>query len=436
MEELGYLESRLLEIEENLPSIINTDYSRYVSLLKEYNILKDIVEKGKVIVKISNDLDSLKDWYVSTNDEVEKQNIEAEIHQNERRIQTARQTLQHAKKALPRNEIEPIKQQSTQQEDISERKFRRGTKDYHTSIRKVKGKVWDIIKTKWVESLATPFLPGQPPNFEESIATLPEFSSISKEIIHLEETTPHEHSLNVLFERQINVISREYTLREALFSFHKASHIIGAGEFHADNCIKSWALSSCYQGAFLAARSIINLLGVSTVSFQNNEYLVDVWNDANVADNKISAGIIRFSYQIQHRHIWALFKRLINSCTVELWNERYIQAINTIDIENFSKQRNVLNYWDHAWIFDDLHRFEYDSTFGIYPQGLEYGISYFNVQSDFSLALAQVILRMSFQLIKDLAQNTNLLRAEFDLLKAFISNQDRHPIYTRNFLHV
>jgi hypothetical protein len=119
---------------------------------------------------------------------------------------------------------------------------------------------------------------------------------------------------------------------------------------------------------------------------------------------------------------------------VSVWNSRYVEAINGVDLENFSKQRNTLNYWGNEWLFDDLHRFEYDSSFGYYPQGLEYGINYFTMKSDFSLALAQIILKMAFELIKDLANQTNLLKDEFELIKLFINNNDRHPIYTRNFL--
>lgn len=434
MEELNELHNRFSEIEGELPNLISSNYEKYILLLREYNLLKEFSIEIQTINTVNSEIEMLREMHhASVNDE-DKSFIEGEIINKEAIIELSKGRIEEIKtryKKTPDTDV-PENSDGPVTNNI-ESKSKRGKKDFNTAIKKIKGKVWDVIKEKIIETLSTPFDPGNPISEDELITALPEFETIVNEIVYLETVTPESQTLNILFERDLSVISREFTLKYALYNFHKASHIIGAGEIHGNDGIKSWSLSSCYQGALLAAKSIINLLGVSINNFNGNDYLVDVWNSTNSNNNRQLAGIIRFSYRLEHRHIWQLFKRLLNSCTVSVWNERYVEALSKIELENFPKQRNVLNYWYHRWIFDDLHHFDIDNKFGLHTEGLEYGIKTFNLKSDFSLSLAQIVLRMSYELIKDISDQTNLLKQEFDLIENFLKNEDRHPIYLRNF---
>lgn len=426
-----------------LPKIINEDFERYCDLLKEYNFLDPLVIIINEFKEKSIDLETLSLFLESETNEEEIIQMKLEVENTSQEIALIKEKIDDMaanfdKISEPEIDTESIPRGKEDSENTYEKNNtpigkNRGKKDYEDSLKKLQPKVWSLIRDNWIKTLSSQIDPTIPLSEDEQISKLPGFEKITNEIIYDENTIPLNHSLNTVFKKKLIRSAREITIRQALYSFHKASHIISSGEIHSLKGIKSWSLASCYQGAYLAAKSIINLFGVSLNEFKGQEYLVDVWQTDNIEDIEIEVGIIRYSYRrIEHRHVWLLLKRILNSSTVEIWNERYVNTLKKIDIENFPKQRNLLHYFDTEWIFDDLFEFEPDTKFGVYPEGLEYGLHSFTIKSDYTLACAQILLKFAYDLIKDISSVSNLIKQDFDIINTFLSNDERHPIFIQN----
>lgn len=428
---------RIDDVEKSLQDLITGNFTEYQKLLTEYTILKPIVQKITLINNQESEIKSLsemlkleevqseKENYLLWIEELTKKNkdLEAEVHT----ILNSRRNNKHKEnnKRVNENNV-------TSSDGFKSSK--RSKKNFEDSIRRIKKRYWNVVAPGWINTIPVVFEPGQKPDIE--IDDLPGFGQLAKEIIIDEESALKNEVLNIVFERKINRITRELFFRNGLFLFHKASHITSAGQIHATKGLQSWALSSSYQGAFLGVKSILYLMGLGIGSYENNSFLIDVWRDTKIEpdeNNEITCGFIRFGYRIEHRHIWQLFKRVINSFEIDVWNKKFVAALKKVDIEKFSSQRNSLHYWGNSWIFEDLHEFLVDEDFGVRTEGLESGIELFNEESDFTMILSLMILSLAYDLINDLSQQTNLLKGEKELITNFLKEEQRHPLYQKNF---
>src|SRR5262245_6242220 len=70
---------------------------------------------------------------------------------------------------------------------------------------------------------------------------------------------------------------RQNSLWEAIFLFHKASHVMRAAQSHAIEGFRSWSLFDAYHGAYLAAKSTMAFLGVALSQLDGQWTLLDLF---------------------------------------------------------------------------------------------------------------------------------------------------------------
>jgi len=232
---------------------------------------------------------------------------------------------------------------------------------------------------------------------------------------------------------------RQLVLAEAVYFLHKSSHVIGASESHARNGIQTWSLSGAYHGAMFGAKAIMYLLGVATPNFEGKGILVDVWPELpKLSSRERKAGLqsppdmqfSRIGHRVEHRHVWQLFQRVIRVSKVDLWSKEYISSLHKLDVGEFAWQRNKIHYNNREWICADLHKFIKDEAFGTASNGIANALESSRDSAEFSVVLALVILKLALQLFISLTEVSNKLAHEAKLIKNFIDDSVRHPIYT------
>lgn len=428
MQHLQRFKERYYEVTEGLMTASAAKNGQlYNQLIKEYNFLSPLYKLITTIEDKYNEIQSYISIIRSINDNGEKQQYVDEARKIHKQIAQHRTEISDSlRKTVPVVQLGNDNEPAAQEEQATERR----SKIFSSAIGKIQGKDWTLIKTESISSIPIISEAGRAP--EETIDKMSELENLFKQIRSAEKSAQPNERLNIVFDKPMPIVARQYCFHQGLFLLHKASHILSAAELHCDQGILSWSLSSAYQSAFLGVKSILYLLGLAIVPFENDFYLLDLWRKIEKEDQNITAGIIRFNYKIGHRNIWELFTRILNSYTIDVWPREITERLAAYSEQDFAKQRNELHYWSASWLYDDLHQFQIDPTFGYYPNGIKTGLAEFQLQSDFSLVLAQVILNLGIRLIDDISTETNAIRLERELIYSFLRNHDRHPIYNRN----
>jgi hypothetical protein len=121
----------------------------------------------------------------------------------------------------------------------------------------------------------------------------------------------------------------------------------------------------------------------------------------------------------------------INVTKIDIWPSAYIKALKKVKLEEYAWQRNQIHYNDNKWICEDLHIFASDNNFGIPENGISRAFDFNKDIKDFSLVLAQLILKLGLMLFESISESTNKLNHEKEMLLNFINDKDRHPIYSQ-----
>lgn len=302
---------------------------------------------------------------------------------------------------------------------------------FEQTLEEIRLRRWENIKNEWLNY--TPQISrvgSHPPNIIED---LPEFHIVASDII-ANGNAPQKSDISSI---------RITLLWEAIYMLHKARHVLSATEMHATTGIRSWSLSSAYQSSIFAAKSIIHFLGVSFPIYDSRPFLVDIWPISSdnydkrtkkrvPVFNEINFFYLGFNGEIQHRHLWNIFLRILRVSQIDIISKDLIQAIRNIDIKDFAKQRNYIHYQNREWLYNDLYNYVFDENFGVRKNNFSIELSYQELKSDYTFILAQVLIKVAFELLNSLAQSSKVLSDERDLLLNSITNPSFHPIYIRN----
>lgn len=224
--------------------------------------------------------------------------------------------------------------------------------------------------------------------------------------------------------------------REAIYWLHKALHILGAAECHADGGMPTWSLSSAYQSAYFSARASMAFLGVGVAELEKVSFLVDVSHDMQLMSPREYAAVGAFSDDARfytlgvlfdHRQIWHLYQRVLRVTTRVPWPEPLNSYLGQLNVAEITKQRHLLHYQLRGWVFDDLFDFvfahEFDRTS---PSGS--GRTLFDSDKpEFTFVLAVALLRTALDPFVDICRYSNRLADEEALLIASLP-AERHPI--------
>lgn len=284
---------------------------------------------------------------------------------------------------------------------------------------------WSDISERWLNFIPVIDPPGSPPDV--GLSEVVDFNTLAATIKDYD--SPIKAEIAGL---------REYVFREAVYLLHKAFHVTGCAENQARRGYKTWSLAEAYQGSLFGAKAILYFCGIALAEYNNKAVLIDIWpkeEDINKRrkqklklpdDSAIQ--FTKLNMKFEHRHVWTIFQRLLSVFDINVWQDSHVQAIRKLEVKEFAKQRNDLHYKNDLWIFDDLHDFVVDDSFGHHPNDIEKSLIYAS-ESAFSLSLSLAILRMGVLLFESIGGLTNTLKAESQIVRDKLTVV-RHPLYS------
>lgn len=157
---------------------------------------------------------------------------------------------------------------------------------------------------------------------------------------------------------------RMNTLWEAVFLFHKCAHAHLASQRLGHRGMHSWSMFNAYHAAYLGARGIMALLGV-TLPFmpQGGQLLLDVFpppDQKNKPKKQALATkhfeqtlIVRFP-RIDQRQLWQCLQRVLRMTTAQCWNETLRKDILDLTWAKMTGPRNDYLYRAAFWPGSDL----------------------------------------------------------------------------------
>lgn len=234
---------------------------------------------------------------------------------------------------------------------------------------------------------------------------------------------------------------RESAFWESTFLLHKASHVIGAAEFHADNGILTWSLSSAYHGGLFAAKAIMGLLGISIPEYNGRVIVVDFFPEPRKLSSRERKLRLEPEPEMEfylagkrfdHASIWQTFLRVIRVSKVEVWDDEVIGYFRNLNVSAFAHQRNRIHYWNHFWLLNDLHNRLADDNFGLDTNRLTTKSFSNSDEADFSLLVCQILLRLGYLLLNDVGSYSKKVKKELALFSGNL-NDVKHPKYNRNY---
>jgi hypothetical protein len=285
---------------------------------------------------------------------------------------------------------------------------------------------WTDISARWLN-----FLPAIEPSGSAPDVGLSEFIGFTDVA-----ATIAEYGVSIRTEAPG---VREYVFREAVYLLHKAFHVTGCAENQAKKGYKTWSLADAYQASLFGAKAILYFCGIALAEFDNKAVLIDVFPKVEDRQKRQKLKLkllddpaiqfIKLNMKFEHRHVWAIFQRLLNVFDMSVWEDSYIRALKKLGGKDFAKQRNELNYKNEVWIFDDLHDLVVDPSFGSHPTTeIEKSLAY-ELESDFSINLSLAILRMGVLLLESVTALSNALKPELQMIKDRVTVA-RHPLYS------
>ncbi|HKR02421.1 MAG TPA: hypothetical protein VJT09_17220 [Pyrinomonadaceae bacterium] len=287
---------------------------------------------------------------------------------------------------------------------------------------------WSDISARWLNYLPSITPPGSAPN--EGISEYIGFTTVASAISDYDKPVRKEVPR-----------LREYVFREAVYLLHKAFHVTGCAENQAAQGYITWSLADAYQASLFGAKAILYFCGIALAEYNNKAVLIDVFpkeediNKRRKQKLKLpedpTIQLIKLNMKFEHRHVWAIFQRLLAVFDMSVWDNKYIRALKKLGHKDFAKQRNELNYKNEIWIHNDLHNLTIEPTFGVLLTDIEDALVY-ELESDFSLHLSLAILRMGILLLESIGEPTNILNDELQIIRDRITI-DRHPMYALTY---
>lgn len=280
-------------------------------------------------------------------------------------------------------------------------------------IKKIDRRNWEKVKGIWLSSIPHFNYPGAAPDHEiRDIIDLPNLYSKTKQ------------NQNAYFYDIPNL--RSEILREGIYFSHKATHVCGTSIVHLNNGILSWAISSAYQASFFSVKAILNLLGLTFLRVNYKSLMIDCFpQEEQLSKNKIKQGFIpkqemKFCIfdDLTHMQYWEVFQRILRIAELPLLDERIKRFLLQITPEQFVAQRNNLHYVSNYWLRkEDLFKRIFDNNFGVRENLIELlDKEIRNEQSDFSVFVCYLLLKLNIELIKSLSELSEEIKNEYDLI--------------------
>ena len=214
-------------------------------------------------------------------------------------------------------------------------------------LQRLKGRDWDALREAWL-SYIPPF---------SGLGAIPDQSS--DDLLDVQGFSPSLHQP----ERTSQVAGvRSSVLSEAICLYQKAKNTNYAARHLHDRGLETWSLFNYYHSAYLGAKGIMYLLGVTVPLLNNKRWILDVFaapeNDRSGKKIKPDSLTDFMSIPLpgldQHQ-LWAWFQRVLASTRSAPWDRELAKDIHLIGASrDMTRQRNGLLYRPPFWIASDL----------------------------------------------------------------------------------
>lgn len=166
---------------------------------------------------------------------------------------------------------------------------------------------------------------------------------------------------------------RENALSEAVFLFHKCAHTNLATQRIGESGMHSWSLFNAYHSAYLGAKGIMAILGVSMPKINGTQVAIDLFPGPS-ATNKLP--MVRKSQKnrqsrpvfqnatnefllvrlpmLDQRYLWEAFQRVLNITRSDCLDAKLRQDLLGLTYEDITPPRNSYLYKAHFWPLTDL----------------------------------------------------------------------------------
>lgn len=206
-------------------------------------------------------------------------------------------------------------------------------------------------------------------------------------------------------------------LREAIFLAHKACAMLRSYSRDIEDNDQTCAEIPAYTSAFFFARSITILLGcfMPTKPFGKNYWMIEARDREGVS----SINLMLLGKQSPgHVYVWELLKKLIANTENTPFDSEFPSFISQIKTKYFSEKRNLIQYHNCSWIYEDLHYFENVSKDWIEPfsQSVYVNTDALGEGEHFPVIMSMMLFRAFDLLLKDIGSNIETLLLERNML--------------------
>ena len=279
---------------------------------------------------------------------------------------------------------------------------------------------WSKIVSYWQNYIPRIDTPGELPQ-----SGIRDSRTLGEELRKVDRNCPYrdvDYALDLL---------RPLVLHEGVIHLYKGVNVLAGSQVHVQSGLRTWSVSGSYHAAFFAMKSVLHYLGIVLDQHVDGNYMLDVWSDPLVQAGRVKTEPLRrirlFRTPLaEHRYVWALFQIVLGKTNIasRILSPQNAEAIRTLEITEFARQRNNLHY-RISWLFDDLHTFAVDNAFGKFTgSDLNDGTALQDSnRDDFSLALAFILIRMAAQMLKDIGKKSPVVQTEYDLLLSTLSHE-------------
>lgn len=295
--------------------------------------------------------------------------------------------------------------------------------DYLRRARKcVDPTIWEYQRDNWLSIPLRISPPGSRPR--RTVAELSGFPEVAADARGLPQ---NEVAVKAVVDGIHSAV-----LHEAVFLLHKAWHVVGCAELHANAGYPTWSLSSGYHAAFFAAKSLIALAGFPLVPYQSGVVLLKMFPPRRgrmqpPIQEDLTIQVVALPH-FQHRQVWHFYQRVLTQLRVgeQDWPSDTADYLRRVDVTTFTEERSAIHYRNSHWTYEDLHRTQIIADFGSADRVLRYAWEF--PAGGRSLRIGALAFELAYCLLRSLCERSGNLRSELELFHSTCTAQ-RHPLF-------
>lgn len=265
---------------------------------------------------------------------------------------------------------------------------------------------WEQLKDSWLLSIDTYDEIGKPPE-----------TTVNDLISNIEDQIYDDNFI-------VSVEIRKLALRESIYLIHKSCSVLSSLEADLKRGKQTYAEVSGYMSSFFSAKAILILLGLyaSELKINKKGWSLYLFSHDSNGDSKIKIKK-RKSSQVTHVQIWEAFKDIFSKVSNLPIDHAVHSFLSGLNAEDFSENRNYIQYGNCSWTHADLHNNEILDINWISDFNQNLYLTYTSDDANsFSIILSLISIRLYKSLLSPLAESSASLMSELNLIRNNVSS--------------